>query len=114
MAGTKVVLRTQTRCLRRLMRDLFDAGLEYLLENLRDTRYGDRHDVFWCGTSLTLRPPLDSQPDLWHLTAKYGARHGIWAPGALTRTCPGTCRPEEAGLGPVALLQGETQQSRRL
>jgi len=54
MAGTKVVLRTQTRRLRRLMRDLFDAGLEYLLENLRDTRYGDRHDVFWCGTSLTL------------------------------------------------------------
>ena len=57
MAGTKVVLRTQTRRLRRLMRDLFDAGLEYLLENLRDTRYGDRHDVYWCGTSLTLRSP---------------------------------------------------------
>jgi len=77
--------------------------------------YGDRHDMYWCGTSLTLRsPPLDSRPELWHLTGKYGDRHGIWAAGALTRTCPGTCRPEEVGLGSVALLQGETQQSRRL
>gem|GEM_PF-2878624 len=59
-------------------------------------------------------PPLDSQPDLWHVTAKYGDRHGVWAPRALTRTCPDTCRPEEAGLGLVALLQGETQQSGRL
>jgi len=55
-------LRTQTRRLRRLMRDLFDAGLEYLLENLRDTRYGDRHDVYWCGTSLTPQPPLIPDP----------------------------------------------------
>jgi len=59
-------------------------------------------------------PPLDSQPDLWHVTAKYGDRHSVWAPGDLTRTCPSTCRPGEAGLGSVALLQGETQQSRRL
>lgn len=75
-------------------------------------KYGDRHAV-WAPRALTPDRPKNLPANGGRLL-KYGDRHAVWAPGALPRTCPSACGPREARGEPVAPLQGETQQSRRL